>query len=69
MSKKYPVISIQKAAIGFFIDINTFYAINNNFFNTSEQGNVKHEYSSVLGDINFVNNKVFKFDVDADTNG
>lgn len=55
---KFPVISIQKAASGVYIDNNTFKAINNNFLIAAEQGNTAHGYASSLGDINVTNNKV-----------
>ena len=38
----YPVISIEKAASGVFIDNNTFIAINNNYLIGAEQGNSAH---------------------------
>ena len=57
----YPVISIQKAASGVFINNNTFYAINNNFLIAGQQGNTAHGYPSSLGNINVTNNKVLLY--------
>ena len=54
----YPVISIEKAASGVFIDNNTFIAINNNYLIGAEQGNSAHGYPSSFGNINITNNKV-----------
>ena len=59
---EYPVISIQKAASGVYIDGNTFEVIDNNWLIAAEQGNAAHGYPSTLGDINVTNNKVVKYD-------
>ena len=59
---EFPVISIQKAASGVYIDNNTFEVINNNWLIAAEQGNAAHGYPSTLGDINVTNNKVVKYD-------
>ena len=59
---EYPVISIQKAASGVYIDGNTFEVINNNFLIAAEQGNAAHGYPSTLGDINVTNNIIKKYD-------
>ena len=56
----FPVISIQKASSGVFIDNNTFNVIDNNWLIAAEQGNTAHGYPSTLGNINVTNNIVKK---------
>lgn len=65
----YPVISIQKASSGVFIDGNTFEAIDNNWLIAAEQGNTAHGYPSTLGNINVTNNIVKKYTDDVVTSG
>ena len=65
----YPVISIQKASSGVFIDNNTFEAIDNNWLIAAEQGNTAHGYPSTLGNINVTNNIVKKYSDDVVTSG
>ena len=65
----YPVISIQKASSGVFIDNNTFEAIDNNWLIAAEQGNTAHGYPSTLGNINVTNNIVKKYNDDVVTSG
>ena len=65
----YPVISIQKASSGVYIDNNTFKAINNNWLIAAEQGNTAHGYPSTLGNINVTNNKIVKYNKDEDLSG
>ena len=59
---EFPVISIQKASSGVYIDNNTFQVIDNNWLIAAEQGNTAHGYPSTLGDINVTNNKVIKYE-------
>ena len=65
----YPVVSIQKASSGVFIDNNTFKAITNNWLIAAEQGNTAHGYPSTLGNINVTNNKIVKYNKDEDISG
>ena len=65
----YPVISIQKASSGVYIDGNTFKVINKNFLINAEQGNTAHGYPSTLGDINVTNNKIELYDPSVNPNG
>ena len=67
--EEYPVISIQKAASGVYINNNTFKAINKNFLIAAEQGNAAHGYPSTLGDINVTNNIVELADSSVNPNG
>ena len=65
----YPVISIQKASSGVYIDNNTFKAVTNNWLIAAEQGNTAHGYPSTLGNINVTNNKIVKYNKDEDLSG
>ncbi|MBQ8016554.1 MAG: Ig-like domain repeat protein [Methanobrevibacter sp.] len=65
----YPVISIQKASSGVFIDNNTFKVIDDNWLIAAEQGNTAHGYPSTLGNINVTNNIVEKYNDDVVTSG